>query len=57
MITLIGLEKDDALLIKKGLKLLDEHFNVMGSVYNKDYHEEKRAIEKIIFEINVKFNL
>ena len=57
MIIPISLDKTDALLIKKGLTLLDSHFESMEIMDNKDMKDERHRIENIIFNLNIKFNL
>lgn len=53
----ISLNEIDARLIKKGLTLLDSHFESMEIMDNINLEEERHRIENIIFELNAKFNL
>ena len=57
MIMPISLDETDALLIKKGLTLLDSHFESMEIMDNRDMKEERHRIENIIFDLSIKFNL
>lgn len=57
MITNISLDETDALLIKKGLNLLDSHFESIEIMDNRNLKEERRRIENIIFDLNIRFNL
>lgn len=57
MIIAITLDKTDALLIKKGLTLLDSHFESIEIMDNRNLKEKRHKIENIISDLNIRFNL
>lgn len=54
---MISLDETDAILIKKGLTLLDSDFESTEIMDNKNLEEERHRIENIIFNLNMVFNL